>query len=119
MGPHTQVNSILSKVICINVRYVDPAFRVCALPGSQPGATELKGETYLKNVYDFNVSERSLDIVVVLLFWIFFTVINYWLVEKIDRVTGMPTSSYIQLYFPILLRTQCLFIFRWIHDEGI
>ncbi len=67
----------------------DPAYRVCALPGARPGETTVKGEVYLKTTYDFDVDEMSLDIVVVLLFWLFFTVINFYLVETANWAAGM------------------------------
>lgn len=68
--------------------YLDPAFRVCSLPGAVPGQTEVPAEVYLKSVYDFDVDDLTLDIFVVLLFWLLFTVVNAIAVEKIEWTHG-------------------------------
>lgn len=90
MDPATQVHIfIISKNSLSFINFIsDSSYRVCALPGATPGATFLSGEEYIDRVYNIKVSEKALNIIVVILFWLLFTVINYFLVEKIDRVSG-------------------------------
>jgi ATP-binding cassette subfamily G (WHITE) protein 2 (SNQ2) len=68
--------------------YTDPAYRVCSLPGALPGQTSVRAEVYLKEVYGFDVDDRASDIIVVLAFWIFFTLVNAIAVEKIEWTHG-------------------------------
>jgi hypothetical protein len=50
--------------------YTDPQFRVCALSGAQPGSTQVRGEDYLKAVYDFDVDQLAISIIAVFLLWV-------------------------------------------------
>lgn len=74
--------------IPIGPSYTDPAYRVCSLPGALPGQTEVAAEVYLRKVYSFDVNDLALDIMVVFIFWIGFTVINAIAVEKIEWTSG-------------------------------
>jgi ABC-type multidrug transport system ATPase subunit len=72
----------------IGPNYTDPAYRVCNLPGARPGDTSVRAEVYLKEVYQFDVDQLPIDIIAVLLFWIFFTIINAIAVEKLEWTHG-------------------------------
>ena len=68
--------------------YNNSLYRVCALSGAQPGLTQVRGEDYLKAVYDFDVDQRAISIVAILLLWFLFTLINAIAVEKIEWTHG-------------------------------
>lgn len=74
--------------IPMGATYNNSLYRVCSLPGALPGETFVRGEVYLKEVYDFDVDTLSIDIIAILLFWILFTVINAIAVEKLEWTHG-------------------------------
>lgn len=86
------------------ISFLDPAYRVCALAGAQPGQTVMSGEQYIELVYNIKVSQKALDIIVPILFWLLFTVINYYLVETKDRVSGNGSCLFYAICELILLK---------------
>jgi len=73
--------------------YTDAAYRVCALPGSQPGATTVLGDTYLSEQYGFDTADMTIDFIIVLAFWIGFILINCVILELIDYSGGGYTRK--------------------------
>eukprot|EP01119_Soliformovum_irregulare_P011474 TRINITY_DN2879_c0_g1_i1.p1 TRINITY_DN2879_c0_g1~~TRINITY_DN2879_c0_g1_i1.p1 ORF type:complete len:1443 (-),score=460.96 TRINITY_DN2879_c0_g1_i1:56-4384(-) len=73
--------------------YDDPLYRVCALPGSAPGGTQVLGDTFLYEQYSFNTSDRALDFIIVFCFFIGFTLINCIIIEFMDYSGGGYTRK--------------------------
>eukprot|EP01119_Soliformovum_irregulare_P011476 TRINITY_DN2879_c0_g2_i1.p1 TRINITY_DN2879_c0_g2~~TRINITY_DN2879_c0_g2_i1.p1 ORF type:complete len:1232 (-),score=397.00 TRINITY_DN2879_c0_g2_i1:26-3475(-) len=73
--------------------YTDPAYRVCALPGSQPGQTIVSGDTFLYQQYSFKTSDMASDFVIVFCFWIFFILVNCVIIEFMDYAGGGYTRK--------------------------
>lgn len=74
--------------IPIGPTYNNSLYRVCSLPGAEPGATEVRAEVYLKQTYDFDTDQLAISIIAILLFWILFTVVNAIAVEKLEWTHG-------------------------------
>ncbi|KAK9760197.1 ATP-binding cassette transporter snq2 [Basidiobolus ranarum] len=68
--------------------YDDTAHQVCVLAGAKPGELFVTGEAYLEAAYGYLTSQMSVDIIAVLLFWLFFVACNMLAMEKINWVTG-------------------------------
>ncbi|KAK9760734.1 hypothetical protein K7432_014928 [Basidiobolus ranarum] len=68
--------------------YDDAAHQVCVLAGAKPGELFVTGEAYLEAAYGYISSQMSVDIIAVLLFWLFFVACNMLAMEKINWVTG-------------------------------
>ncbi|KAK9762438.1 hypothetical protein K7432_011818, partial [Basidiobolus ranarum] len=68
--------------------YTDAAHQVCVLAGAKPGELFVTGDAYLESAYGYLTSQMSLDIIAVLLFWLFFVACNMLAMEKINWVTG-------------------------------
>ncbi|KAI9012932.1 ABC-2 type transporter-domain-containing protein [Gaertneriomyces semiglobifer] len=57
--------------------YVDPMYQACTIKGQRgPGDLVVSGEMYLKATYDFETSQRAINIIAVFLFWLLFIVLN-------------------------------------------
>lgn len=84
-------NGKLLSVQCLSVSHLqaDSAHRVCTVAGAEPGATLVTGEQYVTTVYDdISFSHTSLDIGVIVLFWLGFIVANCLALEKIQWLNG-------------------------------
>ncbi|ORX75152.1 ABC transporter G family protein [Basidiobolus meristosporus CBS 931.73] len=68
--------------------YNDPAHQVCVLAGAKPGQLSVTGGDYLYATYGYKTSQLAIDIIAVLLFWLFFVGCNMLAMEKIHWVTG-------------------------------
>ncbi|PRP76487.1 hypothetical protein PROFUN_15157 [Planoprotostelium fungivorum] len=68
--------------------YTDPAYRVCALPGSVAGQTQTDGRVYVQTALDFNTDQMSIDIAAVCFLWIFFVAVNCLAVEYLQWTSG-------------------------------
>jgi len=76
-----------------NAIYSDPLYRVCALPGSVPGATTVLGDTYLLQQYSFNTADMTIDFIIVFAFFIAFTLLNCLILELITYAGGGYTRK--------------------------
>jgi ATP-binding cassette subfamily G (WHITE) protein 2 (SNQ2) len=82
--------NLLVYVVPILVSYIslDAAFKVCNLPGAQPGLTAVRGEDYLSAEFDFNSDHTAIDAIVVLALWLFYIIVNALAVEKLEWLHG-------------------------------
>ncbi|KAG0364544.1 ABC-2 type transporter-domain-containing protein [Gamsiella multidivaricata] len=75
--------------------YTDINYQVCTLAGSKPGTTLVDGSDYLYAAYRYKTSEMGLDILAVILFWLFFVFVTCYALEKIEfGKGGFSTNVY-------------------------
>ncbi|KAN0023395.1 hypothetical protein ACTFIU_011565 [Dictyostelium citrinum] len=73
--------------------YLDSTHRICPVPGSVEGSLFVKGEDYLSNALQINNDHRSLNVVVIFLFWLFYIALNIFAVEYFDWTSGGYTHK--------------------------
>ncbi|KAN0038042.1 hypothetical protein ACTA71_000214 [Dictyostelium dimigraforme] len=73
--------------------YLDSTHRICPVPGSIEGSLFVKGEDYLSNALQINSDHRSLNVVVIFLFWLFYIALNIFAVEYFDWTSGGYTHK--------------------------
>ncbi|KAK5575307.1 hypothetical protein RB653_010565 [Dictyostelium firmibasis] len=76
-----------------NTTYSDFNHRICPIPGSVEGSLFVKGEDYLSNALQINNGHRSLDVVTIYLFWLFYIALNIFAVEYFDWTSGGYTHK--------------------------
>ncbi|KAF9925726.1 hypothetical protein FBU30_004522 [Linnemannia zychae] len=75
--------------------YTDEQYKVCTLAGGDTGASYVMGEHYLYSAYRYKTSEMGLDILAVILFWLFFVAVTCYAMEKIEfGKGGFSTNVY-------------------------
>lgn len=75
--------------------YTDINYQVCTLAGSKPGTTLVDGSDYLYAGYRYKTSEMGLDILAVILFWLFFVTVTCIALERIEfGKGGFSTNVY-------------------------
>ncbi|KAF9099132.1 hypothetical protein BGX23_003725 [Mortierella sp. AD031] len=75
--------------------YNDPQYQVCSLAGAAPGNTTVLGDDYLYASYRYKTSEMGLDILAVILFWLFFVAVTCYAMERIEfGKGGFSTNVY-------------------------
>ncbi|EGG25223.1 hypothetical protein DFA_03471 [Cavenderia fasciculata] len=72
---------------------IHDANRICASAGAIEGQLFITGETYLDHALSFKTSDRALNICVVYLWWILYTVMNMYAMEKFDWTSGGYTHK--------------------------
>ncbi|EGG25222.1 hypothetical protein DFA_03470 [Cavenderia fasciculata] len=82
-----------SSAIPAGPGYTDPAYRVCPIPGGSPGQMSITGEAYLDYALGFKIDDRALNVCVVYLWWLLFTAMNMWAMEKFDWTSGGYTHK--------------------------
>lgn len=72
--------------------YTDPAYRVCSSLGT-PGNLNINGDDYLNYGLAFYPQYTSLWVIVVFLFWIFFTICNCLAMQLLEWTGGGYTKK--------------------------
>ncbi|KAF9907297.1 hypothetical protein EC991_011119 [Linnemannia zychae] len=84
-----------SGMIPFGPTYTDPLYQVCSLAGGLPGETSVLGDHYLYASYRYKTSEMGLDILAVILFWLFFVGVTCYAMERIEfGKGGFSTNVY-------------------------
>ncbi|KAK9700769.1 ATP-binding cassette transporter snq2 [Basidiobolus ranarum] len=73
--------------------YTNPQYRSCTIAGSQPGQLSVLGDDYLRATYRYETSQMGIDIVAVILFWLFFVACTALALEKIEFTHSGTTRS--------------------------
>ncbi|KAF9428716.1 hypothetical protein BGZ94_001367 [Podila epigama] len=68
--------------------YTDVRYQVCTLFGSEPGQTFVDGSKYLYAGFRYKTSEMWINIVAVILFWLFFVLVTCYALENIEFGKG-------------------------------
>ncbi|KAI9312444.1 ABC-2 type transporter-domain-containing protein [Dichotomocladium elegans] len=76
--------------------HVDQAYKACIIPGAGPGAEAVLGDDYLKQKFGYNASERWIDFVAVVLFFLLFTVVTALSMEYFQ--VGGGGGSQVKVY---------------------
>ncbi|GAA5815227.1 hypothetical protein MFLAVUS_008733 [Mucor flavus] len=75
--------------------YTNDAYKTCILAGAVPGANSVSGEAYLHTAYGYEIWQRWINFVAVILFFIFFTAITALGMEFVDlQKEGSVTKVY-------------------------
>ncbi|GAM19699.1 hypothetical protein SAMD00019534_028740 [Acytostelium subglobosum LB1] len=88
-----QVYSCMGQAIPFGPTYNDTAYRACPIPGAAKGQMNIPGEAYLDSALNFKTSDMSLNIIVVYLWWLLFTALNMYAMEKFDWTAGGYTHK--------------------------
>ncbi|PRP87719.1 hypothetical protein PROFUN_02419 [Planoprotostelium fungivorum] len=68
--------------------YTDAAYKTCIMAGAAPGSSFVAGRDHLQKAYEIDVDHQQLNIVIIFLFWITFTVLNMIAMEYLDFTGG-------------------------------
>ncbi|KAG2197666.1 hypothetical protein INT47_002373 [Mucor saturninus] len=75
--------------------YTDDAYTTCSLAGAVPGANTVSGDAFLHTAYGYEIWQRWINFVAVILFFIFFTAITALGMEFVDlQKEGSVTKVY-------------------------
>ncbi|RCI02334.1 hypothetical protein CU098_007668 [Rhizopus stolonifer] len=75
--------------------YTEDAYKTCSLAGAVPGANTVLGDSYLHSAYGYETWQRWIDLVAVILFFFFFTILTALAMEFVDlQKEGSVTKVY-------------------------
>ncbi|KAF8937718.1 ABC-2 type transporter-domain-containing protein [Dissophora ornata] len=75
--------------------YTDVAYQVCGLAGAKAGTNLVDGSDYLYAAFRYKTSQLGVDIVAVILFWLFFVLITCIALERVEfGKGGFSTNVY-------------------------
>ncbi|GAM17381.1 hypothetical protein SAMD00019534_005560 [Acytostelium subglobosum LB1] len=73
--------------------YTNDAYRICPTAGAQQGVLNVTGETYLEASLEFNMSQRTINVIAVYLLWLLFVALNMVALEFLDWTAGGYTQK--------------------------
>ncbi|CAO3627721.1 unnamed protein product [Mucor fragilis] len=73
--------------------YTEQAYRSCILPGAEPGASFVLGDSYLAQYYAFYTSQNWINFLAVVLLFVFFSILAALAMEFIDLKKGSTITK--------------------------
>lgn len=81
-----------ASIIPAGPAYNDTSYQVCAYRGISPGQLSLNGDDYVKDEFGFSFDNVGRNYGILILFLVAPCLLNMWLVENVDWVSGQTQA---------------------------